>query len=51
MALVAPRAGHKKKDKEVRQPLLPAEQISDLLKQPHVLSAIQRGSADGLNPT
>lgn len=51
LALVAPRAGHKKKDKEVRQPLLPAEQISDLLKQPHVLSAIQRGSADGLNPT
>lgn len=31
MALAALRAGHKKKDEEVRQPQLPAEQISDLL--------------------
>lgn len=51
LALVALRAGHKKKDKEVRQLSLPAAQISDLLGQQHALSATQRSSTDGSNPT
>lgn len=51
LALEALRAGHKdrKRKKRLDRFPLPAEQISDLLRQQHALSATQCGSTDGLN--